>query len=625
MLDLSSQIVNAKVATVDYIKSKGEVTKLRQDLQNINASIETRAQTQVDAIHIEDYATKTALKHKADAKDLQGKATQTEVDTIEERVADLQATRALQTNVNDNSNEIRELMLEFAAINCNEGSNVVDCGQGGTCHNNGTHGNYCGCRTGYTKAQAYKDRPMAPCNDCAELYMKNAAGDNCVIDPCKTSGAVPHLSPVDCGPPSTGSCNSTNGGLCDCVYPHTGQHCELCKDGFVDPPACTVDRCWVNIGGTFGPKDCGHGHCDPHSGTCNCDSAWDSTSDCQTCLPSFYMTADGESCETNRCCVDSTCASDVCNGHSVGGADAARTGAGCDRATGECECVPNWAGSRCNVCHEGYQHPQSWFIFHWTSDPTQCVWDSCDAIDCYQGTCVDKPNATLPQGSCSCTDNFDPTKNCAQCLPGYKLNADGDECEVDICHENGIAKCTLPGSDRCETDGSCVCNAGYSGDLCDQCANSYVPGPDGTCIADTCKSHGQQPPAKVCGQTAKPHTGACTSPSAGNNFEGTCVCSPGYSGTHCSECASPEFVKYEGLCVTNPCWDTLHNHSVLYVSQRLHTCTNELVSRTHSMLICVLAQLSNYRPQLQLAHRPRWYRQLCVCIWAEPHERQVRF
>ena len=544
-----SRAVDGKVSTGDFTDTVGTITHLRKDLQDVNASVDIRAMKQVENIQIEKYATLTALGQKASKEALQSKADLSFVDTVEAEVATLRGQAALATNVNDNADDIHELMLEFAQLNC-EG--VVECGQGGTCRNDGSAGNghHCSCRSGYQKDGT---RDLSPCNNCTELYMKNADNTNCVIDPCKTNGSVAVPHPKDCGGDARGICNSLRSGRCDCVSPHRNGPdgtCEQCEKGYKNAPTCEVDLCWDHVAGAA--RDCGHGTCSPDTGLCMCEEGWDPTQNCDRCDSMHYLD------ESGACALD-RCKPDVCHGHQ----------SSCVQATGVCECLPNWAtpggGGRgvgltnqCSVCHEGY-----------ASAGSNCVWDSCDSVDCHgHGECVDTPGGAIPQGSCACSDNFDTTKDCATCRPGFTLNDDGDECVIDQCHPNSVARCTPPGSKRCEPspDGSsatCVCELGYVGDLCDSCALAYVPGPDSTCVSDTCRSHGLDPPTKNCGQTTKPKTGTCSSPNSGNDFQGACICSQGYTGPHCLQCATPEYIAYEGGCVTNPCWDTLHNHSVV--------------------------------------------------------------
>src|SRR5436190_7963390 len=69
--------------------------------------------------------------------------------------------------------------------------------------------------------------------------------------------------------------------------------------------------------------------------------------------------------------------------------------------------------------------------------------------------------------------------------------------------------------------GSCVCNTGYAGANCDQCATNYYGYPNCVfCLAAvTCSAHG------TCGPT------------------GSCNCFVGFAGPSCSQCA-PNYYNY---------------------------------------------------------------------------------
>lgn len=119
----------------------------------------------------------------------------------------------------------------------------------------------------------------------------------------------------------------------------------------------------------------------------------------------------------------------------------------CDRRTGQCPCLPNVVGQKCDMSAPG----------HWNmtagngSQPCNCDPDGSFGIDCNEltGQCDCKPG----RGGRTCSDcedlyYGDPTVQCYPC----------------DCDPQGSAQ------EQCDRrSGQCVCKIGISGYKCDRC------------------------------------------------------------------------------------------------------------------------------------------------------------
>lgn len=165
---------------------------------------------------------------------------------------------------------------------------------------------------------------------------------------------------------------------------------------------------------------------------------------------------------------------------------------------------------------------------------TGCVADPCAQDPCAFGVCV----ATGTQPTCRCDQGYSGTL-CDQCADGFMPRGGrcvpGDPCEGDPCI---FGLCAM-------IDGqtSCTCHQGYAGDLCDRCAEGYFA--EGLrCVSRS-----------VCDPNPCIH-GDCI-PKSGL---ADCSCAEGYSGDSCEDCANGW--ERDGLrcvpvsgdpCDPNPC------------------------------------------------------------------------
>jgi len=102
---------------------------------------------------------------------------------------------------------------------------------------------------------------------------------------------------------------------------------------------------------------------------------------------------------------------------------------------------------------------------------------------------------------------------------GREVKSGNPDATGDLWFKEGAA-CSRPlncnNHGACDVNGDCVCDPGFAGASCNQCAADYYNYPTCTfCMRDaTCNSHG------VC------------------NSLGSCVCDERYTGTNCNQCAT---------------------------------------------------------------------------------------
>ncbi|XP_040199485.1 laminin subunit beta-4-like isoform X1 [Rana temporaria] len=229
---------------------------------------------------------------------------------------------------------------------------------------------------------------------------------------------------------------------CNCLEGYTGKNCDECPVGFYGDlkqgEKCSPCQCNKNIDITD-PEAC-------DSVTGECLKCLNNTygRDCASCLPGYFGSGRYQNC-TSCVCNSTGTKDETCSIYEEVGECV------CDRTTGQCPCLPNVIGIRCDNCAPGY-------------------WGFSSGKGC-------KP--------CNCSLNNSQEKQCNQftgqclCKPQYK----GKKC--DQCEENFYGnpkvkcipcRCNLKGSNKpmCDKDtGACNCKVGVTGRYCDQCAPKF--------------------------------------------------------------------------------------------------------------------------------------------------------
>lgn len=126
--------------------------------------------------------------------------------------------------------------------------------------------------------------------------------------------------------------------------------------------------------------------------------------------------------------------------------------------------------------------------------------------ECQPSTTCNGNGTCSATGACVCNPGFAGAA-CNQCAANYFGYPDCKFCS---------AAATCNGNGTCGSSGDCVCNTGFAGAGCNQCAANYFGYPD----------------CKLCSAaTTCNGNGTCSG-------SGACVCNTGFAGAACNQCAA---------------------------------------------------------------------------------------
>lgn len=187
----------------------------------------------------------------------------------------------------------------------------------------------------------------------------------------------------------------------------------------------------------------------------------------------------------------------------------------------ECQCESNWQGVACSECVTGYIGPDCTDCAdgYEKNDMELCVpiVSPCQPNPCVHGTCVDLGEQSI---RCECELGYSGLL-CDDCAEDYELN-DNDECVPIVVDPCSLLDCGAHGTcvvNQQNQSATCDCDTGYLGDLCEQCdeLNGYE------LVVDECRLN----PCfhRNCG------SGTCLLDEQA--WTATCVCEPEAFGDSC--------------------------------------------------------------------------------------------
>nr|XP_032803561.1 usherin [Petromyzon marinus] len=261
------------------------------------------------------------------------------------------------------------------------------------------------------------------CDACSAGYygLRPAGCSPCECDP---QGAVP------------GSACDGATGRCACKRHVAGRRCDSCSDGFFGLSELTPDGCSPCGCDPAGTAN-GTAGCDARTGRCHC-KALASGSLCSLCRPGSYNLSETNAAGCEPCLCDP---------------QGTEFGTVCDGSSGQCACLPGWAGRRCSTCQAGFYRLEG------------------DASGCRPCDCHERGSAHAAcdgnSGQCACTSHTVGGRRCHRCAHSYY----GFAQELGRCRE---CACSTAGSldTSCHPDtGQCSCKALAMGRRCDACTH----------------------------------------------------------------------------------------------------------------------------------------------------------
>ncbi|EAT47381.1 AAEL001477-PA [Aedes aegypti] len=453
----------------------------------------------------------------------------------------------------------------------------LETGECGLCHHN-TFGDTCErCLSGY-----FGNALLGNPNDCKKCACPLEAETNNFSPSCLLKGGTELL-------------NNTEYICTQCPEGYTGDHCEICDDGYYGNP--------MEVGGKCLPCPCHGGPCNARTGECiEClgnTEGWR----CERCKSGYWGLPD-EGCEPCSCseigALENVC--DVITGQCIckaryGGrrCDECDSGYGnldldcpacechangsangvCHKLSGQCVCKLGVEGIKCDQCQEEFfglseEFPDGCegtaesksrtgrFLRCSNSSANSRIFIVCSGCRCHVEGSANRL-CHRQSGQCVCKPNV-MGRQCNKCMVGYWNVQSGVGCIPCSCDPNGSGKL------ECDTNsGQCFCKDGVEGVKCDRCQQgyygfssqgckrceqcasaAYVCDPDtGRCVCPP-NSHGHE--CRICavntwGNVFQRGCRHCECDIAGsigqtcNSGTGQCNCKEGYTGRQCNECS----------------------------------------------------------------------------------------
>ncbi|XP_059355199.1 laminin subunit alpha-2 isoform X1 [Carassius carassius] len=340
----------------------------------------------------------------------------------------------------------------------------------------------------------------------------------------------------------TEHCDDITGHCLGCRDHTTGPYCDQCAPGYYgDATRGTAEDCQPCACPLLNPSN-------NFSPTCHIDARGEVI--CDRCQPGYT----GARCD--RCAngyfgrpnvPGGSCQPCMCNGNLDLTAELS-----CDPLTGAClRCHEGYGGPDCERCADGFFGDA-------------LIAKNCQACQCHS-------NGSLSElchqetGQCQCRQHV-VGRQCDECMPNCWWDSEAELCRPCQCSSRGSV------SQRCDSEGRCICRAGYLGRRCDLMRPPHARRETRRPVQQVPIQHIQRWESRGgCPRGAyRPGTGSglhmqgaqgcvpCHCSSFGSkSFDcdesGQCRCQPGVTGQKCDRCAHGHFSFQEGGCTPCQC------------------------------------------------------------------------
>jgi hypothetical protein len=173
--------------------------------------------------------------------------------------------------------------------------------------------------------------------------------------------------------------------------------------------------------------------------------------------------------------------------------------------------------------------------------------DPCKFAQCSgHGSCEPDPRG---EPSCVCDQGY-AGEHCGECALGFHLGVERSCLPDQSCFEQDVDPCGRHGACIDDTGGiTCECDQGYEGARCDLCVAGYGHSEFGECLQLVLSRGDAQPlPAACSDETCRGH-GQCTEIQEGL----VCECFPGYRGARCDTCVDGYVLRGDRCVAELPC------------------------------------------------------------------------